>query len=46
MNKKRITGIEPGSYTHLDYIQPGDTVLVKASHFRKFEDVVQTLEKL
>nr|APO28366.1 murF: UDP-N-acetylmuramoyl-tripeptide--D-alanyl-D-alanine [uncultured bacterium] len=29
-----------------DYIQPGDTVLVKASHFMKFEDVVQTLEKL
>lgn len=29
-----------------DYIQPGDTVLVKASHFMKFEDVVQALEKL
>ena len=27
-----------------DYIQPGDTVLVKASHFMKFEDVVQALK--
>lgn len=29
-----------------DYIQEGDTVLVKASHFMKFEEVVEALEKL
>ena len=28
------------------YIQTGDTVLVKASHFMKFEEVVEALSKL
>ena len=32
---------------HLDqYVQTGDTVLVKASHFMKFEEVVKALENL
>lgn len=29
-----------------DYIKPGDAVLVKASHSRKFEDIVETLKTL
>lgn len=28
------------------YIRTGDTVLVKASHFMKFEEVVEALSKL
>ena len=32
---------------HLDrYVQKGDTVLVKASHFMKFEEVVKALEEM
>lgn len=29
-----------------DYVQKGDTILVKASHFMKFEEVVEALEKM
>lgn len=29
-----------------DYVQKGDTILVKASHFMKFEEVVDALEKM
>ena len=33
--------------THLsEFVQKGDTVLVKASHFMKFEEVVKALEEL
>lgn len=28
------------------YVQDGDTILVKASHFMKFDEVVKTLEKM
>ena len=32
---------------HLEgYVQSGDTVLVKASHFMKFEEVVAKLENM
>jgi UDP-N-acetylmuramoyl-tripeptide--D-alanyl-D-alanine ligase len=32
---------------HLDgYVETGDTILVKASHFMKFEEVVQALSEL
>lgn len=29
-----------------DYVQKGDTILVKASHFMKFEEVVKALEEM
>ena len=29
-----------------DLVQKGDTILVKASHFMKFEEVVEALEKM
>lgn len=29
-----------------DYVQNGDTILVKASHFMRFEEVVEALEKM
>ena len=29
-----------------DYVQKGDTILVKASHFMKFEEIVKTLEEM
>ena len=29
-----------------DYVQKGDTILVKASHFMKFEEVVTALEAM
>lgn len=29
-----------------DYVQKGDTILVKASHFMKFEEVVKALEEI
>lgn len=29
-----------------DYVQDGDTILVKASHFMKFEEVVKALEEM
>lgn len=36
-----------GLLAHLgDYVQPGDTILVKASHFMKFEDVVEKLQEM
>ena len=28
------------------YVRKGDTILVKASHFMKFEEVVDALEKM
>ena len=28
------------------YVQEGDTILVKASHFMKFEEVVEALQKM
>ena len=32
---------------HLEgYVQQGDTILVKASHFMKFEEVVEKLQKM
>lgn len=36
-----------GLLAHLgDYVRPGDTILVKASHFMKFEDVVEKLQEM
>ena len=29
-----------------DYVQPGDTILVKASHFMKFEEAVEKLQNM
>ena len=30
----------------MNYVQKGDTILVKASHFMKFEEVVKALEEM
>ena len=33
--------------THLNgYVQNGDTILVKASHFMKFEEIVEKLQNM